>query len=132
MAVASRLLFGARWGNPIAAGAVIVAMAFAVTAITACVLTFARTEQQIGLSMSVVTYAMALLGGNFVSLQQAPELLRRLSLVTPNGWALRAFGDLAADGGGITTVLRPLAVISTFGAVTAGIAVARASLLVRL
>jgi ABC-2 type transport system permease protein len=131
MAIASRLLFGAQWGNPWAAGAIIVAIAFAVTAMTACVLTLARTEQQVGLLMSVVTYAMALLGGNFVSLQQAPALLRKLSLLTPKGWALRAFEDLTADGGGITSVWRPLAAISAFGVVTAVVAVVRAPVLVQ-
>jgi ABC-2 type transport system permease protein len=125
------LLFGARWGDPVAAGAVILAMAFAVTAITACVLTLARTEQQVGLLMSVVTYALALLGGNFVSLQQAPDLLRKLSLATPNGWALRAFTDLVADGGGVTTVLVPLAAIMAFGIITATVAIIRAPVLVR-
>jgi len=69
---------------------------------------------------------MALLGGNFVPLQSAPEAMRTLALATPNGLALRALGDLVADGGGIMTVLPYLAGILAFAVICGGIAVFRA------
>jgi ABC-2 type transport system permease protein len=131
MAIVSRLALNARWGDVPTVALLIVDIAFAVTAITACVLTFARTEQQAALFMSLVTYAMALLGGNFVSLAQAPGWLRRLALLTPNGWALRAFGDLAADGGGLHTALPAVLAIGAFGVVTAAVALLRSNVLVR-
>jgi ABC-2 type transport system permease protein len=130
MVVASSLLLGADWGPLPAAAAVIVAIAFAVTAITACILTFARTERQVGFGMSMVTFGMALLGGNFVSLARAPDALRRLSLITPNGWALRAFGDLA-DGGGPGVILGPIGAIVAFGLVTGTVAVLRSGQVLR-
>ncbi len=127
MAVASRLLFDARWGPALPAATIIVAIVFVTTGITACVLTVARTEQQVMLLMSLITYAMALLGGNFVSLSRAPAWLRQASLVTPNGWALRAFGDLATtDDGGFAVIVGPLVAIVAFGAVAATIALLRA------
>lgn len=132
MAVASTILLRVSWGDPVAAGAVIVTVVLAATGITALVLTLARTEQQASLYMSVVTMGLALLGGNFVSLDQAPELLRRLSLVTPNGWALRAFRELTVDGGGVGTVLPAVLAIGAFAVVTLGLAASRSRRLVQL
>jgi ABC-2 type transport system permease protein len=80
--------------------------------------------------MSMVTFGMALLGGNFVSLARAPDALRRLSLITPNGWALRAFGDLA-DGGGPGVILGPIGAIVAFGLVTGTVAVLRSGQVLR-
>jgi ABC-2 type transport system permease protein len=132
MAVASTFLLGMSWGDPLSAGLLIVSTVLAATGITALVLTLARTEQQASLYMSVVTMGMALLGGNFVSLDQAPELLRKLSLATPNGWALRGFRDLVFDQGGVTSVLPALAAIGAFAVVTFGLAGLRSSRLVQL
>jgi ABC-2 type transport system permease protein len=132
MAVASRILFNARWGPPLPAAAIILAIVFATTCITACVLSLARTEQQVALFMSLATYAMALLGGNFVNLSRAPVVLRRISLATPNGWALRAFGDLATTNGGFGVIVRPLLAIIAFGVATGTVAVLRSDHLVEL
>ena len=86
----------------------------------------ARTESQASGFASIVTMGMALLGGTFVPLQGAPEAMRTIALATPNGLALRAFGDLVADGGGILTVLPYLAGILAFALICGGIATFRA------
>ena len=132
MAVASTFLLQMSWGDPVSASLLIVSVVLAATGITALILTLARTEQQASLYMSVVTMGLALLGGNFVNLDQAPELLRRLSLLTPNGWALRAFRDLAVDQGGLGSVLPNLGAILAVAAVTLAIAAARSRRLVQL
>jgi ABC-2 type transport system permease protein len=132
MAVASTFLLQMSWGDPVAASLLIVAVVLAATGITALILTLARTEQQASLYMSVVTMGLALLGGNFVSLDRAPELLRRLSLLTPNGWALRAFRDLAVDHGGPGSIIPALGAILGVAAVTFAIAAARSRRLVQL
>lgn len=132
MAVASTFLLQMSWGDPISASLLIVSVVLAATGITALILTLARTEQQASLYMSVVTMGLALLGGNFVSLDRAPELLRRLSLLTPNGWALRAFRDLSVDHGGPGSILPALGAILGVAAVTFAIAAARSRRLVEL
>jgi ABC-2 type transport system permease protein len=132
MAVASTFLLQMSWGDPVSASLLIVAVVLAATGITALILTLARTEQQASLYMSVVTMGLALLGGNFVSLDRAPELLRRLSLLTPNGWALRAFRDLAVDHGGPGSILPALGAILGVAVVTFAIAAARSRRLVQL
>ena len=72
-----------------------------------------------------MTFVLALLGGNFVGPGAAPELLRQLSLLTPNGWALRAFTDLSTDAASLADVAPAIAVLAAIAAVTAGVGLAR-------
>lgn len=117
VAVVTTAAFGAYWGSPVAVAAVCVALVLSVVCLTALVIGLARTQRQAEGIASAVVFGLALLGGNFVFVSTEPDLLRRLSLLTPNGWALRAFTDLATRGGGLHTVLVPVAAILAFGAV---------------
>lgn len=117
IALVTSLAFGADWGDPTAAGVVCLAMVIAVVCLTALVIGVARTQRQAeGISAAVV-FGLALLGGNFVFISVTPEIMQRLALLTPNGWALRAFTDLATTGGGLSTVAVPVAAILAFSAV---------------
>ena len=93
--------------------------------ITALVVTVARTEEQAEGCNLLVVFTLALLEGNFVYLAQLPSVAQRVSLLTPNGWALQDFVDLVADGG-LSTVAVPVAVTLTVGLVTGGLAYYRA------
>jgi ABC-2 type transport system permease protein len=126
MWLATTLVFGADWGDPVAVVALTVSSVLSAIGITALVVTLARTDEQAEGYSSLVVFTLALLGGNFVYLAQLPELLQRVSLLTPNGWALRGFVDLVADGGGLGTVAVPVAVTLTVGLVTGGLALYRA------
>ncbi len=108
------LAFGARWGDPVAVLVLVLAFLLAALAIATLVSAYVRTEAQADGVITVVTFVLAMLGGNFVPIAQMPEVLQRLALVTPNGWALRAFATLAADGGGVGSILLPLAAIVAF------------------
>lgn len=122
IAVVTSLLFGADWGDPLAAGAICVAMVISVVCLTALVIGLARTQRQADGIASAVVFVLALLGGNFVFISAAPSVLRRLSLFTPNGWALRALTDLSTTGGGLGAVAVPLLAILGFSAVVASAA----------
>src|SRR5215213_494742 len=126
MWLATTLVFGADWGDPVAVVALTVSSVLSAIGITALVVTLARTDEQAEGYSSLVVFTLALLGGNFVYLAQLPELLQRVSLLTPNGWALRGFVDLVADGGGLSTVAVPVAVTLGVGLVTGGLALYRA------
>ncbi len=117
--VAARLLFGARYADPLGAAALCVGMAVAVVCLTALVIAIARTERQAEQLSSVVVFALVLLGGNFVFASAGPAVLRRLALFTPNGWALRGFTDLGTGVGGLAAVGRPLLGIAACSAVIA-------------
>jgi ABC-2 type transport system permease protein len=93
--------------------ALIVALSLTMVALTALVIAAARTERQADGWASMLTFGLVLLGGNFVFIGGAPPLVRTLALLTPNGWALRAFTDLAG-GAAWTAALTPLAAILAF------------------
>lgn len=126
MIVATSLLLGASWGDPVAVAVIAVSIVLAAMGVTALAASQARTAGQADGFASIVTMGMALLGGNFVPLQGAPEVMRTIALATPNGLALRALGDLVAEGGGIVSVLPYVAGILAFALVCGGIAVIRA------
>jgi ABC-2 type transport system permease protein len=123
MAVVTSLAFGADWGPPPAVAAVILAVVLAVMALTALVIAVARTERQAEGLASIITFTLALLGGNFVFVAAAPEALRRAALLTPNGWALRGFTDLAT-GAAASAAVEPVLAILAFAAVTSIVAAA--------
>lgn len=120
-------VFDAPWGSPGAVAALIVATVLAISGIAAFVASLARNERQADTATSVVAFAFAMLGGNFVSPGGAPALLQRLSTLTPNGWALRGFTALNADAASLTDVATTLGVLVAFGLVFGGVGLVRAA-----
>jgi ABC-2 type transport system permease protein len=123
--VATTLLLGADWGDPPAVAALVISTALAATGIATLIVGFARTEEQAGNFIAVVAMTLAVFGGSFFRMSQAPEGLAALSVLTPHAWFLRGINDLAA-GGGIAEVAPSLAVLVTVGLLTGGIGLLRA------
>ncbi|MFH1474856.1 MAG: ABC transporter permease [Chloroflexota bacterium] len=123
--VATTLLLGASWGDPPAVVALVVATALAATGIATLIVGSARTEDQASSFIAVVAMTLAVFGGSFFPMSQAPEAMAALSILTPHAWFLRGINDLAA-GGGIAVVAPSLAVLATVGLVTGGIGLLRA------
>ena len=115
-------VFHASWGSPLGVAALCVAMALAVVALAALVMSLAHTERQAETMASAITFALALLGGNFVFLGSAPTLLRHIASFTPNGLALRAFTDLGTGAAVAGALTRPLIGIAVFTALVGGAA----------
>ncbi|TNC29089.1 ABC transporter permease [Amycolatopsis alkalitolerans] len=114
------LAFGVDWGPPLPVILVVLAMALVLVCLTALVIALSRNERQADGVAAIVTFSLVLLGGNFIFLGAAPQFLRTLALGTPNGWALRAFTDLAG-GAGWTSVVVPVLAILAFCAVVSAI-----------
>lgn len=125
MVLSTSWLLGSDWGNPIAVAGLILAIVFAAMGIMSTVAVFSKTEERAGALSSIVVLALSLLGGNFMPISQAPKIFRTLALFTPNGWALRGFTDLVADGGGIASVTTHIAIIVGFGLVTGLVALSQ-------
>lgn len=123
MSTVTALAFGASWGSPLGVGLLCLAMAASVVGLAALVMSVARTERQAEMLSSVVTFALALAGGSFMFVGQSPAIMRRLAVLTPNGWALRGFTDLATGVEVWTAVTAPLAGIAAFTAVVTVISV---------
>ena len=122
MAVVTVLAFGADWGPPPAAAALILSLAIVLVSLTALVTAAARTERQADGLASIVTFGLVLLGGNFIVLAGAPAVMRHLALLTPNGWALRAFTDLATGARAVPATVGPVLAILGFALLAGGAA----------
>jgi ABC-2 type transport system permease protein len=123
------ILLGARWGDPLAVAALILAAAVAATGIALLAVAFTRSEEQAGSAVAVVTMTLAILGGAFFPANQGPELMARLSLVTPHHWFLEGVNAAASDAGA-SSLAAPLSVLLAIGLVTGAFGLLRARRLV--
>jgi ABC-2 type transport system permease protein len=121
--------FGASWGDPVGVVLVSLAMVGAAAGVTALIATLARTDEQVDGWTSIVVFTLALLGGSFSDITRMPALLQQVSLLTPNGWAMRAFADLAG-GATAAQVAGPVLAVAAFAVVTLALAGRRAHRLV--
>lgn len=130
LVVASSLLIGASWGDPLGVAALVVSGVLAATGITAVVASLARTAEQAGSWQAVTATLLGLLGGAFFPVAQVGGALEAVSLLTPHAWFLRGLGELAG-GGGLADVLPATGAMLLFGAVTGAVALTRLSGMVR-
>lgn len=119
------VVFGADWGDSAAVVVLMVATVAALGGVSTFVTSLARTEQQADGYTGAVTFVLALLGGNFIGPGQAPDVLRRVAMFTPNGWALRAFTDVSADAAGVSQIGRPVLVLLAFAVVFGAVGIIR-------
>ena len=106
--------------------ALVIAAVISAVGISTLVATLARTVEQAGGLNAIVALCMAAIGGVFIPLSQAPEILARLSLVTPHAWFLRAVDTLALPTAGFADTMPSVLVLVAIGVVTGAIGLARA------
>lgn len=123
--VTMSIFYGARWGSILALGAITVALSLAVAAVAVMIGAFAHSYQAAAAIVAFVALALAVLGGNLVPLQNLPDVMRRIATFTPNGVAIRAFHDIAANDRGVGDVAGALARILGFGVVVGTLGFAR-------
>ena len=123
LVVATSLLFGAHWGNPLGVAVLIVAAIAAAMGIMALIATLAKNAEQAANWQSVVAVVLGLLGGTFFPVSQAPGVLSTLTFVAPQAWFLRGLGDLR--GGSLGVVWVPVLAMLGFAVVTGGLALVR-------
>ena len=121
LVVATTVLFGADWGNPVGVAMLVVAGIISALGIMAIVASFASTAEQAANYSAMVSVVLGFMGGTFFPVSQAGGILARLRFLTPHGWFMQGLGDLA--DGEITNVLSAVAALLAFGLVTGTIAV---------
>jgi ABC-type multidrug transport system permease subunit len=100
--VAGRLFFGMRWGPadwslPAQVGWLLLVVActsLAAMGLALLMASLARTEMQVALYGAVPVLLLALIGGCVLPREMMPAETQRLSLLTPQGWALDAYREL--------------------------------------
>jgi linearmycin/streptolysin S transport system permease protein len=123
LVVATTVLLGASWGDPIGVAVLVVAAILAGTGIMALVATVARTAEQAQSWQSVVAVVLGMLGGTFFPLSQAPGVLSKLTFLAPQAWFLRGLGDLRT--GDLSVVWVPMLAMLAFALVCGGLAMTR-------
>ena len=112
----SAVAFGVRWGSPVALIGLIVATVFAASGWGALIAAYAKSPGQAMTIGSMMALVFAGLAGNFVPRQNYPEFLQKLSLITPNAWALEGFQSLG-QGGGLQAMLLPIVALTVMGVI---------------
>jgi len=130
LVLASSLMLGARWGDPIGVALLVLAAVIAAMGITALITTVATTEEQAGGWNAIVAVTLAILGGAFFDLSQGPEILSQVGFITPHAWFLEGLDLLAAASSSVVDVLVPIGALLGIGLVTGAIGLARAGGLV--
>ena len=118
-------MLSVEWGNPIAAGAVIVAFGLVSTGVAMLVGSIATNAEQA--SSIGVGFAMLLgaFGGAMVPPEIFPDVMRTLSHVTPHAWAIDGLRAVAIRDADLVGVAPQLAVLLAFATVLLGLATVR-------
>ena len=109
--VATTVLRGAYWGPPLPVALLILGAAFAAMGFSLLVSTLARTAEQAGGLNAIVALSLAAIGGVFIPLSQAPEVMTRIAQITPHAWFLQAIDTLAVPTAGLADVLPSILVL---------------------
>lgn len=118
--VGTAILLGARWGDPIALGLLVLAAALAATGIALFAVGFAKTEDQAGSAVAIVTITLAVLGGSFFPVAQGPGIMAQLTKITPHHWFLRGVDDIST-GGDMISAGASIAILAIIGLITGSI-----------
>ncbi len=126
MVIATTIFVHASWGPPVLLAALLIAAVVAATGISTLVSTLAKTAEQAGGLNAIVALSLAAIGGVFIPLSQAPELLGQIALITPHAWFLRAIDTMSVANVGAAEILPSVIVLVAMGIVTGAIGLARA------
>jgi ABC-type multidrug transport system permease subunit len=132
--IAGRVLFGMRWGpehwSVIEQASWLLLVAFstslAAMGLALLVAAVARSEIQVAILGAAPVLVLSLIGGCVLPREMMPEQTQKLSLLTPQGWALDAYRELLDASStyepNLSIVLQACAVLSVFGAGFLGLA----------
>jgi ABC-2 type transport system permease protein len=110
----SALVFGVPWGDPLAAGMVVVVFALVGTGAAMVVGVFANDVDQAGSLGVMAGMLLGALGGAMVPLEIFPEPMHTLAYATPQAWAIQALRTVGLRDGGVADILAELAVLALF------------------
>lgn len=95
--LASSLLFGLRWGAPLAIVLLLVAVAAAASGWGLLLAAVAKNPHQVSRLGTAMMLIFGILGGSFFALPDG-SMAATLGKLTPNAWAIEGFTTLAAGG----------------------------------
>jgi ABC-2 type transport system permease protein len=118
----SALIFGVNWGDPLAAGVLLLAFALVASGAGLLMGAVARTSQQSLAFGLLLSMGLGALGGTMLPLELFPATMRTVALVTPHAWGVDAFAELVRRGGGLLDILPQIGVLFAMAAGLIGLA----------
>jgi ABC-2 type transport system permease protein len=113
----STLFFKIHWGDPVKTGIVCLVLVFLASGFGIFLMSFIKNQRQTGIILGGVLTVLGMLGGLFSGgFQNLPKAFEIANLLTPHGWAMRAFkiaiGEISGD------MVTPVLVMLAIGAVS--------------
>jgi ABC-2 type transport system permease protein len=126
LGAAGVLLFGLRVRGSVAA-LVLLAVVFegALLALAMAVVAVCHTLNQILVASNLSAIVLSGLGGSFAPVSLLPAWARAVAPISPAYWVLRGSKAVILDGGGLTQVAVPIAVLCAFAAFGVAVTAAR-------
>jgi ABC-2 type transport system permease protein len=115
--VATLLLFRVDWGDPVAAGAIILALSAVGAGAAMLMGAVFRNDAQAGGIAIILGIGLAAIGGCMLPLELYGDTMRRIAFLTPHAWALDAFAETVRRDGTVVDILPQLGVLAVFAAV---------------
>lgn len=112
--LASALLFGLHWGNPLKLAFVVIAWALSMTGLMGLLFSVVRTREQSNVLVPLVLLVFAMLGGSMFPYENLPSFLQAVGQYSPNRWAVLALQG-AAHSARVMVLLKPLAGLGALG-----------------
>ena len=107
-------VFGVRWGDPLAAAAVVTVWALVGTGTGMLAGTLFRTPEQAAATGTMVGIAAGMLGGAMWPLEIVGPVMRAAGHLVPHAWAIDAWVEIMSRGGGVADVATELTVLAGF------------------
>lgn len=107
---ATALAFGVAWGDPLGAGALVVAFSLVSAGVAMLIGAVANNPEQAGSVGVFAGLGVAALGGSMMPPEIFPSFMQVVSRLTPHRWALEGFRELIS-GGDFASILPQLAVL---------------------
>jgi ABC-2 type transport system permease protein len=110
----SAAAFGVGWGDPLAAGVLVVLFALVGTGAAMVVGVFSNNPDQAGALGVMAGMLLGALGGAMVPLEIFPEPAHTLAFLTPQAWAIQGLREVALRNGTIADVLAEVGVLALY------------------
>jgi ABC-2 type transport system permease protein len=115
--VVGTLVFGVRWGDPVAATLVVVVFAMVATAVGLLVGATVGDPDQAQAVGVPIAIALAMLGGCMWPLEIVPPVMRTIGHLAPHAWAMDSWIALIFEGEGLGGIAGNLAVLAGYAVV---------------
>ncbi len=112
----SAIAFGVSWGDPLAAGTIVVLFALVGTGAAMVVGVFSNNPDQAAALGVMAGMLLGALGGAMVPLEIFPEPAHTIAYFTPQAWAIQGLREVALREGTIGDVLVELGVLVLYAA----------------